>query len=179
MFCRLLVMGNTLAIHWTATTYGTWLHGDPRGSWRNGKLIGPDPFLESECRGRMTAEAVILDAEEQVIVAGEFGGVVREQGHAVLAATIQASHVHLVFAPLRESLDNVVARLKRRAAMAMFAQRRAAHVPVPRSLWTAGKYLVYIFDQQHVENTVEYIRAHNRRCGLPDDPYDWITPPIW
>jgi hypothetical protein len=172
-------MGNTLAIHWAATTYGTWLHGDPRGSWRNGQLIGPDPFLESECRARLTAEAVKLDDEERGIVAVEFGNVVRERSHTILAATIQITHVHIVFAPLRENLDNVIARLKRRSAMGVLARRRAESVSVPRSLWTAGKFPVFIFDDRHLCNAIEYVRAHNRRYGLPDDPYDWITPPDW
>jgi hypothetical protein len=53
-------MARTHGIHWIATTFGTWLHGDPRGSWRNGELIGPDPFCEEAVRRRMTAEAVTL-----------------------------------------------------------------------------------------------------------------------
>src|SRR3990170_4788555 len=98
-------MGNTLGIHWAVTTHGTWLHGDPRGSWRHGRLIGPDPFLEAECRARMANDAVMLDAAERAIVAQVFGEIVREQRHRVFAATVQAAHVHLVFAPLRENLD--------------------------------------------------------------------------
>jgi hypothetical protein len=39
-------MGQTIGIHWTVTTHGTWLHGDPRGSWKDGRLIGADPLLE-------------------------------------------------------------------------------------------------------------------------------------
>ena len=60
-------MSRTLAIHWIATTFGTWLHGDPRGSWKTGKLIGPDPFLEESIRERLTTDSVVLSPELQLI----------------------------------------------------------------------------------------------------------------
>jgi hypothetical protein len=56
---------------------------------------------------------------------------------------------------------------------AILARRSIA---VPRSLWTAGKFPVYIFDEQHLINAIEYVRDHNRRIGLPADPFDWIEP---
>jgi REP element-mobilizing transposase RayT len=202
-------MGRTLAIHWAATTYGTWLHGDPRGSWRNGRLIGPDLYLEAAARASMSADAVVLDDIERQLVAESFGSVVREQGHRIHAATVQPTHVHLVLAPLKENLTTVVARLKRRSAAAVLAQRRrwadTDHSParmaglysrpilgreyaprvvgrnppqlaIPRSLWTAGKFPVFIFDELHVCNAIEYVRDHNRRLGLPPDPFEWLEP---
>jgi REP element-mobilizing transposase RayT len=203
-------MGRTLAIHWAATTHGTWLHGDPRGSWRDGRLIGPDPYLEAEIRARMSGQAVVLDTAERNLIADVFSEIVREQRHRVLSATVQATHVHVVFAPLRESIDTVIARLKRRSAGVVLARRREISVSagssaspagtagpsstpaataglysrailarrggVPRSLWTAGKFPVFIFDELHLANAIEYVRDHNRRIGLPGDPFDWIQP---
>jgi REP element-mobilizing transposase RayT len=201
-------MGNTLAIHWAATTHGTWLHGDPRGSWRSGRLIGPDPYLEAEARARLNGRAVPLDAAERILVAEAFGEVAREQRHRVLAATIQAAHVHLVLAPLRESIDTVIARFKRRSAGVVIARRRALaeddesssagtaglssdsagtaglysraifarRHAVPRSLWTAGRLPVFIFDELHLANAIEYVRDHNRRIGIAADPFEWINP---
>jgi hypothetical protein len=199
-------MGNTLGIHWAATTHGTWLHGDPRGSWRNGRLIGPDPYLEAECRARMNSDAVVLNATERSLVASVFGEVVREQRHRVFAATVQAAHVHIVFAPLGEDVKTMIARLKRRSAAKVLARRRdncgtdqlaepagpysrailarealpigqdGRAILVPRSLWTAGRFPVFIFDDRHLVNAIEYVRDHNRRLGLPADPFDWIDP---
>jgi REP element-mobilizing transposase RayT len=131
---------------------------------------------------------------EKEIVGREFGLIVRDQKHSILAATVQATHVHLVFAPLQEKLDTVIARLKRRSAAAVLGSRReliAQRAParmaglysrpilgrnVPRSLWTAGKFPVFIFDETHLFNAIEYVRDHNRRIGLPSDPFDWIDP---
>ncbi len=171
-------MSKTLAIHWAGTTHATWLHGDLRGSWREGRLIGPDPFLKAAATARMKHDSVFLDTLEQTLVADAFREVVREQRHQVLAATIQASHFHLVLAPLREDIVTVIARFKRRSAAAVFGRRRDIGREAPRSLWTGGKFLTFIFTEAHLRNTIEYVRRHNRREGLPDDPYDWIRPPI-
>jgi REP element-mobilizing transposase RayT len=198
VLANLFVMGRTLAIHWAATTHGTWLHGDPRGSWREGRLIGPDPYLEAECRSQMDAEAVKLDSAEQALVAEAFKEIVREQRHRIFAATIQVTHVHLIVAPLREDITTVVARFKRRSAAAILARRRSKIETVspaetaglnsrpilgrthsrsiPRSVWTAGKFPVFIFNEQHLVNAIEYVRDHNRRMELPPDPFDWIEP---
>jgi len=185
-------MANTLAIHWAATTHGTWLHGDPRGSWRNGRLVGPDPYLEAETRALLADKAVVLDDSERSLVANEFGAVVRERRHRVFAATVQKTHIHIVFGPLREDVKVLIARLKRRSAMAVFERRRQLYSPailagsapgqdgrairVPTSLWTAGQFPIFIFDEAHLANAIEYVRDHNRRTGLPADPFDWIEP---
>jgi REP element-mobilizing transposase RayT len=169
-------MGKTLAIHWAGTTHGTWLHGDLRGSWREGRLIGPDPFLKAAATARMNHDSVFLDTVERALVADAFREVVREQRHQVLAATIQASHFHMVLAPLREDIATVIARFKRRSAAAVLGRCRKMSIDAPRSLWTGGKFFTFIFSQSHLWNTIEYVRRHNRREGLPDDPYDWIQP---
>jgi REP element-mobilizing transposase RayT len=188
-------MGKTLGIHWAATTHGTWLHGDPRGSWLRGKLIGADPFLEAQQRA-LSRGAVSLDEYERELVAGAFGRAVTEWNYRVLAATIQPAHFHLVFAPLGDPINTVTARLKYRSSAAVLKYRRECLARTmtqrnpagttsefpggttglcgPRSLWTAGIFPVFIFSQPHLMNAIEYVRRHNRRIGLPDDPYDWI-----
>jgi hypothetical protein len=117
-------MERTLGLHWSATTHGTWLHGDPRGSWKDGKLIGPDPFLRAEIEGMMSGSAVRFSKSEVEIVANAFGSIVKERRHLVFAATVQSMHVHLVFGPLDEDIKNVIARLKRRASMEVLNYRR-------------------------------------------------------
>jgi hypothetical protein len=136
----------------------------------------------------------MLDAAERSLVADAFGKAVREQRHRVLAATVQGTHVHLVLAPVGEHLDNVIARFKRRSAGVVLARRRAEREAlssagtaglysrailarrhsVPRHLWTAGRFPVFIFDDRHLVNAIEYVRDHNRRLGLSPDPFDWI-----
>jgi REP element-mobilizing transposase RayT len=186
-------MSRTLGIHWAQTTHGTWFHGDSRGSWQNGRLIGLDPFLEASARLRMANDVVRLSSTERRIITAEFGAIVRERKHRILAATIQSTHVHVVFAPLDECIKTVIARFKYRSASAVLRHRRelANACPaetaglynravsarrVPKSLWTAGQFPVFIFNDLHLGNAIEYVRDHNRRIGLLPDPFDWIEP---
>jgi hypothetical protein len=128
-------MSETLGIHWTATTHGTWLHGDPRGSWRDGRLIGADPFLEESIRVRMTSNAILLGCNERQELAAKLGEIIRARHYRAFAATVQPAHVHIVFAPIHESITTVIARLKRRTAAHILAIRRSAkHIAAPRSL---------------------------------------------
>jgi hypothetical protein len=170
-------MSQTIGIHWIVTTHGTWLHGDPRGSWRNGRLIGPDPFLESMIRSRLTHGTVVLSEAETILAAQSFGETINEHHHRAFAATVQATHSHLVLAPTDADIKTVIARLKRRSASAVLTHRRSnAVVPIPRSLWTEGQFFTYIFEEAHLVNVIEYVRDHNRRAGLPPNPYEWIDP---
>ena len=170
-------MGRTLGVHWIATTHGTWLHGDVRGSWRGGRLIGPDPFTEDAIRERMTHDAVALDAVERMTVAASFGGAAREGRHRAYAATVQPTHVHVVFGPLGVDVSELIATLKYRAACeVLHARRTMRREDVPRSLWTKGQFPVFIYDDDHLRNAIEYVRRHNTRIGRAADPYEWIDP---
>jgi len=159
-------MSHLLAIHWIATTHGTWLHGDPRGSWHQGKRIGPDPLLESTIRRRMTRDAIVLSQEECNLVAQTIRKVCCERDHTILTMAVEPTHTHVLFAPLEEPLKTVVARLKRKASMEVWAARRKQGLQVPHTMWTKGRYVVLIDDPQHLQNTLEYIERHARGVAV-------------
>ena len=175
-------MGKTLAIHWIATTRGTWLHGDPRGSWRHGRLIEADAAMEADAQARMNGSATWLDELTRPVVAAAIGEAFAQHRQRAFAATVQATHVHVVLAPLQEDVRNVIAGLKRRTTMAVRSNNPAILADAlntgqnGRSIWTAGRYCEFIFDESHLANLIEYVRDHNRRVGLPADPYEWIEP---
>lgn len=168
-------MPNTLGIHWIATTHGSWLHGDARGSWRHGKLLDPDPFHEDAIRQRMAHDAVVLSPAEITCVASEIGRTLTEHNHRVYAATFHPTHLHIILAPLPEDVRTIIARLKKRSADLILRVRRnrGDH---RKHLWTQGRFPVFIFTEDHLHNAIQYVRQHNTRTGKPPDPYDWITP---
>ena len=49
-----------LAWYLTWTTYGTWLHGDPRGSYFRSQYLPPDAEMEGSAGERMSEDAVYL-----------------------------------------------------------------------------------------------------------------------
>ncbi|HEX3870518.1 MAG TPA: transposase, partial [Pirellulales bacterium] len=125
----------------------------------------------------MSANAVILSAFEVQIAASAFAQAAIEKGWRVLAATVQSTHTHIVFADLSTPMDKVIATLKYRSGKAILAARRSAGGKVVRSVWTQGQYDVFIFDEAHLRNCIAYVRRHNVRVGLPVDPYAWISKP--
>ena len=156
-------MPTCLAIHWTATTYGTWLHGDRRGSWLGGRLIPGDHRLRAESRSKMAHDAVALSVDEQRQVRDTVRNVCDAFGHDILALTVQPTHLHLVLAPPKEAVKLVIARLKRQTSMAVLRDRRERNVrDLPRSIWTAKRYVVFLDDQKHLDNTLAYVERHNQ-----------------
>ena len=170
-------MPPTLGIHWIVTTHGSWLHGDPRGSWKNGRRIGPDPFLEKAIRARIDHDAIRLNDVERMLISAVWGVAVREWGLRIYAATIRPTHAHTLFAPMRRDVDDVIAGLKRRSAAAILALKRNMNAgAAPTHLWSARPFVLYINTESHLHNAIRYIRNHNTRTAHPPDPYDWITP---
>ena len=124
----------------------------------------------------MADDAVVLDDVEIMLAATSFGDTVRQSDYRVYAATVQSTHAHIVFAPLPDPIDNVIAKMKYRSASSVLQLRRNMRRPAPRSLWTDGRFPVFVFDRPHLHNVIAYVRHHNRLRGLPDDPYPWIEP---
>ena len=52
----------------TWTTYGTWLHGDARGSFLDRTYLRPNAELEAANRAQMTGEVVSLTDQQRAIV---------------------------------------------------------------------------------------------------------------
>ena len=169
-------MGSTLGIHWTVTTHGSWLHGDPRGSWKNGRLIGPDPMLHEDAALAMNGDIERLCQKEIELAATAIGAVCREHKYRVFAAAVRTFHLHLVLAPLPDRIDDAIPRLKRKMSMAVFESRRRELKTPPKHLWTSRKFVTFIYSMDHFFNTIEYVRRHNVEFGLAADPYDWIQP---
>ena len=51
-------MSYPMAWFMTWTTYGTWLHGDARGSFLDQTYLPPGPEMEEAGRSQMTGDAV-------------------------------------------------------------------------------------------------------------------------
>ena len=95
----------------TWRTYGTWLPGDARGSVTRVRVgggprfehdtpgtpvDGPMPHLERAARAVMTAEPVMLSADQAAAAADQFRETARHRGWAILAGAVMCNHVHLV-----------------------------------------------------------------------------------
>jgi len=80
----------------TWTTYGSWLQGDKRKYVKNGKILDPNPLLESKNKENMKYPKVSLTTAQREIIEKAITdkSVVLNQKIYVLA--IRKNHIHLV-----------------------------------------------------------------------------------
>jgi hypothetical protein len=156
-------MGNTLATMLTMTTYGTWLRGDKRGWVDDGKILPPDPELESADRSRMK-HSPYLFPRDRLLDIGTFIG---ESLTMRLELPIHALHVgtwhaHIVIGPTQHHIAEV-------AKCAKDAVRYGLRPGRP--IWTDGYDKRFCFDPRVTVARIRYVERHNEAMGLPAAPY--------
>jgi hypothetical protein len=161
-------MGNTLATMLTMTTYGTWLRGDKRGYVDDGKILPPDPDLESSDRARMKHPVYVFPTERLF----DIGTFIGESLTSRLNLTIHslhvgAWHVHIVIGPTQHNIAEV-------AKCAKDAVRYGLHPGRP--IWTDGYDKRFCFDIRSALARIRYVERHNEAMGLFAAPWRFITP---
>jgi hypothetical protein len=118
-----------LAWYLTWTTYGTWLHGDSRGSYLGHRPIPPNPELEADMRASLAGDPVYLTDAQRTIVHDALLAECPVEGWIVHAINVRTNHVHIVVSANRDG-DKVRSRLK---AIASDALSTAAGLPMAGS----------------------------------------------
>jgi hypothetical protein len=87
----------------TFGTYGSWLHGDVRGSIRRNpktakesKRIPINIPLKEEMKREMKAQSVLLDTEQRKVVEAAIGEVCSMRQYSLHAVNARSNHVHSV-----------------------------------------------------------------------------------
>jgi REP element-mobilizing transposase RayT len=143
----------------TFTTYGTWLHGDSRGSVDRDHNIVGTPYLDTNRRRllwehRHTRQAAVtLDAVARRLVKAAITEVCAHRNWSVHALNVRTNHVHaVVAAPVRP--ERIVHDLKSYATRALRRARRAAQ---GISTWTAGGSTRYLWNPAALRSASEYV----------------------
>lgn len=143
----------------TFTTFGTWLHGDARGSVDRGHNIPGTPHLAASSR-RVAAEcsrarqpSVTFDAAARKAVEQAIVEVCAYRDWTLHAYSVRTNHVHVVAcAPVRP--EAVLHDFK---AYATRALRKACATSSLRSPWTAGGSARYLWKPDDVEAACAYV----------------------
>jgi len=143
----------------TWTTYGTWLHGDARGSFLDRTYLRPDRELERANRSALTGEIVCLSDRQRAIVDTTLVAECAAQGWLIHALNVRTNHVHLVVSAARAGTF-VRTRLK---ALASKAVSDEAGLPMAggdgrQRWWTEKGNVVPIEDEKSLEGTTVYVR---------------------
>jgi REP element-mobilizing transposase RayT len=177
-------MSQTIGYHLTKSKYGTWLPGDPRGSWSEAwstkrGFYEPHRFHEGDeqrldiSQGRMKHPVVVLDeAMISAVIAAISECVEKSRGGLrIMAAAIEPTHLHLLIPDTGRDIDVTAKWIADQTTKAIHL-KTSHQGPV----WTKNKWCDHIDQQNHWENAALYIDEHNIRAGRGPRPYPFLSP---
>jgi REP element-mobilizing transposase RayT len=150
---------SALAYFITFHTYGTWLHGNEKGSVdrshnRHGEeFIPPDPSLESRRQHLMKQAEYRLDAPRRAIVLKAILEHASHKHWSVLAIHVRSTHVHLVV-NASAAAERVMVECKAYASRAL---NQAALDPPDCQRWSRHGSTRHLFTEDEVAEKIHYV----------------------
>jgi REP element-mobilizing transposase RayT len=152
-------MGNVLAYFLTFTCYGTWLHGDDRGSVdrehsaHGTPVLPPNPLRCAQERAELAELPYSLDRPRRQVTLAALREIARRKGWALHAAHVRSNHVHLVVTaegPPERILNDFKTAASRRLNKAFPAER-------DRTRWARHGSTRYLWTEEAVAQKVHYV----------------------
>jgi REP element-mobilizing transposase RayT len=151
--------GRPLAYFITWSCYGTWLHGEEKGSVdrehnRFGDaFLAADPATKTGETGKMDQPSYQLDAARRRIVLESIVDQARHRGWTLLAVHVRTTHIHVVIqADLAP--ERVMNTLKAYASRAM---NQAGWDGPDRKRWTRHGSTRYLWRTEQLAKIVDYV----------------------
>jgi REP element-mobilizing transposase RayT len=144
----------------TFRTYGTWLHGDERGSvsrHRNKygtKKLPHETIWIAKNTSRMTRDAVKLDARQRASVRAAIRETCKVRDWALLAVNIRTNHVHAVVSAALSNSGRVLNALKANSTRLMRVRRLWAY---DRSPWADKGSTRFLWNEESVSAACNYV----------------------
>src|SRR4051812_32026013 len=89
-----------LAYLLTFRSYGTWLHGDPRGWVEHSRgdplRRNPPEGIRRACERLLANAPVVFDARQRLLIHRTIAQVCEARGWRLLAVNVRTNHVHVV-----------------------------------------------------------------------------------
>ena len=154
----------------TFRTYGTWLHGDPRGSvnrFRNTfgtRRLPPEESWIDKNTQRLKREVVILDARQRKSVEKAIRETCVKRGWILLAVNVRTNHVHIVVSIGEGKASSALNAFKANATRTM---RQAGCWDSASTPWVDKGSQRYLWTKRGVERAVDYV-LYGQGSDLPD-----------
>lgn len=162
-----------LAIFFTFRCYGTWLHGDERGSvdrhhnaYRSPK-IKPNSDWKSFVETEMTHPPVTLDARMRRSVEKGIRHLCEKRGWRLIAINVRTNHIHCVIEIGSYSPDRALAAIKASGTREM---REEGCWPHDLSPWVDKGSKRRLWNERSVWEAADYTL---NRQGKDLNDYDW------
>lgn len=140
-------------------TYGTWLHGDERGSVnrRQNKYgtprIAPNARLQRAERKLLKHPPVKLDAYQRPVVEKAIREVCEKRGYKLLAINVRTNHVHTVVSAQKKP-EPILQAFQ---AYATRKLREAVLLSRDVKPWARHGSTPYLWKEKHVERAIDYV----------------------
>ena len=154
----------------TLTCYGTWLHGDERGSvWRKGQTVnehdlGPDPALEAQMRRRMKHPEMRLNGPMRKVVREAIEEHCRYREWVLHAINVRTNHAHMVIGA-DVGASRVLNSVKARATRCL---RDAGLIGPTQPVWAERGNRKHIESAESLKDACHYV-LEGQGADLPDD----------
>jgi REP element-mobilizing transposase RayT len=145
----------------TFRTYGTWLHGDERGSVRRNantrygeSKITPSVPLAELMQNTKYAAALVLNPEQRKCVDIAIKEVCEVRKYLLRALNVRTNHAHAVVSAALKP-EKIVNDFK------VYATRRLRTewlCPITQKVWARGASTRYLWKPRHVEAAVDYVK---------------------
>jgi REP element-mobilizing transposase RayT len=155
-----------IAYHLTFTTYGTWLHGDDRGSVdrKTHEYMVPDPARNEFIRERLKHPIVTLSPKARRIVREGIEGYCKFKSWPLLALNVRTNHVHLVVGA-SDTASKMLNGVKARATRLL---RDECLFEESRPVWTERGNKGLLLTQEAVDLAVDYV-LNRQGPPLPEE----------
>ena len=144
----------------TFRCYGTWLHGDERGSVsRRGSntfgeaKIKPSTTLTQMDTDHLTGSPIKLGAAERKIVEGAIREVCLVRGYYLFALNVRTNHAHFVV----NNGGKVERMMDSFKAYSTKALRAANLIGEDIKPWSRHGSTRYLWTEKHIQDAVEYV----------------------
>jgi REP element-mobilizing transposase RayT len=145
-----------IAIFTTWTVYGTWLPGDKRGWFADGRLQRPHLLLNLDSRLRMTHDSLILNPSQRLLVESTIIDHCSKRNWLLHACNCRTNHVHaLVTAPGR---DIEIPREQFKSWSTRKLNEQAGPTQSREKWWTERGWDEFIDDIDSLETVISYVR---------------------
>ncbi len=148
-----MIPSRPIASFITFTTFGTWLHGDQRGSVikikETTKLIEPNLNFQNHQLSKMKLEPVIFDNKQRKIVRDAIVEHCEFKKWQLYALHVRSNHVHIL---LKADKDDLIADIKSWATRKL--KQAGYHKP---KFWSRGGSLKHILNEEKMREKIDYI----------------------
>ncbi|VAX42601.1 hypothetical protein MNBD_PLANCTO03-2463 [hydrothermal vent metagenome] len=154
-------LSKPLAYFLTWTTYGTWLHGDPRGSVDDTHNLYGHPYLSNEPDRRLKAQNTLVetpfrmgDAARNIVKKAIIDHAAMREWRT-LALSVQTNHVHLVILAAIHTPEQIMAQCKSWATRRL---REAELLGVRKRVWTKMGSTRWLWNEKALLAAIDYTK---------------------